>query len=105
MSRFQQNLATLPGAEGIAQLLLLDQAGATVAVIENKPGSQGSLRIYYFLAQKHGAINSAAAREGLVLYAEHVDDARRHPGQHPNIDRLFKLIAEGEALLVQIKQA
>lgn len=92
MKTFQENLAGLPGIDGIARLELLDGNGNIVAVIENKAGSQGSLRIYRHLADKHGAITPEAAQEGLALYAEHTGDARANPGKHPNIDRLFAVI-------------
>ncbi|HEX5539657.1 MAG TPA: DUF2322 family protein [Methylophilaceae bacterium] len=36
----------------------------------------------------------------MALYAEHVEDAENHPGKHPNIDRLFDVIASGKPLSV-----
>src|SRR3990167_4883258 len=57
-----------------------------VATLENKPGKAGSLAVYAALAARHGSINLAAAREGLVMFAEHTADARLHPGSHPNIE-------------------
>lgn len=102
MSTFQENLAGLPGIDGIARLELLDAGGTVVALIENKPGSQGSLRVYRFLVEKHGAISPQAAQEGLALYAEHTGDARLNPGKHPNIDRLFGVIASGQRLTANI---
>jgi hypothetical protein len=98
MKTFQENLAGLPGIDSIARLELLDGNGNIVAVIENKAGSQGSLRIYRHLADKHGAITPEAAQEGLALYAEHTGDARANPGKHPNIDRLFAVIEHGDKL-------
>lgn len=95
MSRsFADNLATLPAADHLAGIELIGP-GERVAVIENKPGSQGSLRLYLYLLEKFGAINVAAAAEGLVLYAEHGEDARRNPGRHPNVDRLLEIAASG----------
>jgi len=98
MKTFQENLAGLPGTDNIARLELLDGSGNVVAVIENKSGSQGSLRVYRHLADKHGAITPEAAQEGLALYAEHTEDARANPGKHPNIDRLFAVIERGDKL-------
>jgi hypothetical protein len=71
-------------------------------VIENRPGSAGSVRVYAFLAAKHGGIDAAAAAEGLELYAEHAVDARQHPGRHPNIDRLFTVAQGGGAWRVAV---
>lgn len=49
----------------------------------------------------YGAISAEAAKKGLELYAEHADDARAHPGKHPNIDRLLALMADGGQLRVK----
>ncbi len=92
---FAENLATLPLADHLAAIELIGP-DATIAVIENKPGSQGSVRLYLYLLEKFGVINAAAAAEGLALYAEHGDDARQHPGKHPNIDRLLQIAASGQ---------
>jgi hypothetical protein len=101
MSTFQENLAGLPGIEGIARIELLD-GNTLAAVIENKAGSQGSLRVYLHLSNKFGAITPAAAEEGLALYAEHTADAQENPGKHPNIDRLFGLIQQQHTLTVNV---
>jgi len=104
MNTFTENLAGMPGTDGIARIELLN--GNTVAaVIENKAGSQGSLRVYRHLAEKHGAITPAAAQEGLDLYAEHTEDARNNPGKHPNIDRLIDLINSNITLSVNLINA
>lgn len=95
MGNFAENLAQLPGVDEFSRLELFDTAGNSVAIIENKSGSQGSLRVYRHLVERWGSINPEAAHEGLVLYAEHTGDARQHPGKHPNIDRLFEIIASG----------
>jgi hypothetical protein len=43
-----------------------------------------------------------AAQEGLVIYAEHTEDAKLHKGKHPNIDRLLEVVANHAALTVTI---
>lgn len=101
MKTFQENLADLPDIEGITKLELLN-GDAIVATIENKSGSQGSLRVYRHLADKHGAITPAAAQEGIALYAEHTEDARNNPGKHPNIDRLIDLVKNNETLTARV---
>ncbi len=105
MKTFSENLAGMPGIDGIAKLELLDSNGNLVATIENKAGSQGSLRVYRHLADKHGAITPAAANEGLELYAEHTEDARLNAGKHPNIDRLLALVADNATLTARIVNA
>jgi len=101
VSLFAENLKKLPGISHLAAINLLDAEGALVASIENKAGSQGSLAVYNHLAQTHGAIVPEAAAQGLELYGEHTEDARRNPGKHPNIDRLLQMAAEGGLLRVK----
>ena len=98
---FADNLQQLPPVTHLVELQLIDAAGAVVATIENKPGKAGSLAVYHALAAQHGSITVAAAQEGLALFAEHTESARQHPGSHPNIDRLFEVIASGQALSVK----
>jgi hypothetical protein len=98
---FAENLKALPGVSHLQAITLLDADGAVVATIENKSGQTGSLAVYNHLGQLYGAITSEAAKKGLEIYAEHTDDARDHPGKHPNIDRLLALVAEGGKLRVK----
>jgi len=101
MSQFAANLKKLPGISHLASINLIDAEGNVVAVIENKAGSQGSLAVYNHLAQTYGAITPEAARKGLELYGEHAEDAQQNPGKHPNIDRLFELVAEKKTLRIK----
>ena len=98
---FADNLQQLPAITHLAALHLLDATGTVVATIENKPGKS----VYAALAAKQGAINVAAAQEGLEMFAEHTDSARAHPGSHPNIDRLLDVIASGTGYAVQLVPA
>lgn len=98
---FADTLETLPEFAGTA-LVLVDASGAEVGVILNAPGTAGSFRVYAYLAEKYGAITPIAAAEGLALYAEHTDDARAHPGRHPNIDRLLALCSSDATLGARI---
>jgi hypothetical protein len=98
---FADNLKALPRISHLQAIVLLDDAGEVVATIENKPGQSGSLAVYNHLGQLYGAITAEAARKGVELYAEHADDARAHPGKHPNIDRLLALVADGGKLRVK----
>ena len=95
MTTFAELLSTLPGVDHLQAIELIPEGGGTPVRIENKPGQAGSLRLYHALFQRFGAIDRAAAEEGLRLYAEHTADARAHPGKHPNIDRLLTIIASG----------
>ncbi|OGB70992.1 MAG: hypothetical protein A2486_07745 [Burkholderiales bacterium RIFOXYC12_FULL_65_23] len=102
---FADNLKQLPSIAHLAALELIDGAGAVVATIENKPGKAGSLAVYAALAARHGAINGAAAEQGLEIFAEHTADARANPGKHPNIDRLLEVIASGQGYGVKLIEA
>ena len=102
---FAENLEQLPPVGHLTALELRDAAGEVVATIENKPGKAGSLAVYAALAARHGRIDVAAAEEGLALFAEHTDDARAHPGSHPNIDRLLEVIRSGAGLGVRLLPA
>ena len=102
MNTFADNLRDLPAITHLTELQLIDAAGNVAATIENKPGKAGSLAVYNALVAKHGSINVAAAEEGLLLFAEHTEAARAHPGSHPNIDRLFDVIASGRGYSVRL---
>lgn len=102
MNTFAEILATLEEVDHLNGLELRMPDGNMVATIENKPGSQGSLKVYHHLWKKYGAITVEAAQEGLDLYAEHTADARMHPGRHPNIDRLLELHENGGRLEIRV---
>lgn len=102
---FADNLKQLPSIAHLAELRLIDANGAVAATIANQPGKAGSLAVYNALAAKHGAINVAAAQQGLEIFAEHTADARANPGKHPNIDRLLEVIASGQGYSVKLIEA
>ncbi|HSH98210.1 MAG: DUF2322 family protein [Methylophilaceae bacterium] len=99
---FSEQLASLPAADHVQKIELLALDGETTAVIENKPGSQGSIKVYHHLYKKYGEISFEAANEGLEIYAEHTEDAKLNAGKHPNIDRLLALIESKNALAVKL---
>ena len=105
MKKFSEILATLENSEHIQKIELAKADGSSAGVIENKPGSQGSVKVYHHLFKKWGSINKDAAKDGLKIYAEHTLDAEENPGKHPNIDRLFEVIETGETLTVSILEA
>ena len=101
MPQFAENLKKLPGISHLAAINLLDAEGGVLVCLENKPGCQGSLAVYNHLAQTYGAITPEAAKKGLELFGEHTEDARAHPGKHPNIDRLLAVIEEKKTLRIK----
>jgi len=85
-------------------LELVDATGAIVGVIENRPGSAGSVAVYHAVTTPQGRLDRHSAEQALQLYAEHVADARAQPGKHSNIDRLFQIIADDAFLQIRIIQ-
>ncbi len=82
----------LPDVSHIDRLELFDEDYTPVAVIENRDGERLSLQIYYQTTMTFGGIGPKAANSALLRYGPYADDARKHPGKHPHIDRLFAII-------------
>lgn len=99
---FADNLSALPEIAG-KRVRLYDDHDVECGVIDNAPGTAGSFRVYAYLAQRYGSITPEAAAAGVALFAEHADDARRHPGKHPNIDRLLACIAAQSRLTARVE--
>lgn len=104
MQKFSDVLLTLDDASHVQRIALFHSDGSPAGVIENKPGSQGSVKVYYHLYRMYGEISLDAAVEGLSLFAEHTDDAENCPGKHPNIDRLLNLLEDEQALSVKVTE-
>ena len=96
---FADILALLPRPHGALRLRGICGTEADV-LLDDLPGQSGSWKVYgYLLRHFDGEVGKDAAQAGLVLYAEHVADAREHPGKHPNIDRLLAIVAGRGAVL------
>jgi hypothetical protein len=102
MKNFNNILAKLPNADKIKEIKLLNAHGYALGNILNKPGTQASIKLYNHLFLVFGELNTLAAIEGLELYCEHVEDAKKNPGKHPNIDRLLDIIKTKETLRIEI---
>jgi hypothetical protein len=102
---FKENLQQLHSIDSVQRIDLIDGNGAVVASIENQPGKQGSLAVYYYLKQAFGTLDAQAAEHGLVVFAEHTADARNRPGAHPNVDRLLAIAAGGAPLKIEVVAA
>jgi hypothetical protein len=102
MQKFSDILLTLESPDDVQRIELYFADGKPAGVIENKPGSQGSVKVYNHLYKMYGAITLDAAVEGLSLYAEHTEDAENCPGKHPNVDRLLDILENEEPLTVKV---
>lgn len=102
MQKFSDVLLSLDDASHVARIELYRKDGSPAGVIENKPGSQGSVKVYHHLARMYGEISLDAAVEGLSLYSEHTEDAENCPGKHPNIDRLLNILEDEQPLTVKV---
>lgn len=99
---FQDYLATFPSIDHLGGLDVQDADGKTVHHIPAVQGKLGSLKLYNALAERFdGKLDKEAAEQGLIWFAEHVADARAHPGKHLNIDLLEKVVQSGETLLLK----
>ena len=104
MQKFSDVLQTLDDASHVQRIELFNHDGSPAGVLENKPGSQGSVKVYYHLFRMYGEISLDAAVEGLSLYAEHTDDAENCPGKHPNVDRLLNILEDEKPLSVKVTE-
>lgn len=105
MQKFSDVLLSLDDASHVQRIELFDTNGKPAGVIENKPGSQGSVKVYHHLYKMYGEISLDAAVEGLSLYCEHTEDAENCPGKHPNVDRLLNILEDEQPLTVKIIEA
>lgn len=103
MNKFSDILTRLPSVEKIAALELYEGTQTEpAAVIENKPGQSGSVAVYYKMALDFGGIGPSAAKQGLQLFSEHTVHALDNPGEHPNIDRLFRVVEDDTYYAVKV---
>ena len=102
MQKFSEVLLTLDNTDHVKRIELYHENGSAAGVIDNKSGSQGSVKVFHHLYKMYGGITLDAAVEGLSLYAEHTEDAENCPGKHPNVDRLINVLENEEPLTVKV---
>lgn len=101
--KFQDYLATFPSIEHIEKIEVCDQQGTVLHLIPAVEGKLGSLKLYNALAaQFDGQLNVESATQGLIWFAEHLDDAKQNPNKHPNIDLLLKVVEEKQHFYLKI---
>lgn len=93
--QFKDYLATFPEISELSGLEVVNSQGEVVHTIPAIEGKLGSLKLYNALAEKFdNKLNAESAAQGVTWFAEHVEDAKQNAGKHPNIDLLFRVIAE-----------
>ncbi len=93
--QFKDYLATFPSIEHLSGLDVLNEQGEAIHHIPAVEGKLGSLKLYYALStQFNQKLNNESAKQGVVWFAEHVEDAKQNVGKHPNIDLLLKVIEQ-----------
>lgn len=102
MQKFSDVLLGLDSADDVKRIELFHPDGSNAGIIENKSGTQGSLKVYNHLYKMFGDISLDAAVEGLALYAEHTEDAENCPGKHPNVDILLNVLEDEQPLSVKV---
>ncbi len=91
---FKENLDKMPDIAHLSGLDIIDSEGRVAHYIPAAEGKLGSLKLYHALAQEFGNTLNR-------WFAEIVDDAKAHPGKHPNIDLLLKV--QDEDLVYTLK--
>lgn len=100
--QFKDYLATFPSIEHLSELQVLNEKGEVIHQIPAIEGKLGSLKLYNALATKfNNQLNTESAQQGIIWFAEHVEDAIQNPGKHPNIDLLFNVIKQHLQLSLQ----
>ena len=105
MKKFSEVLLTLDDASHVERINLFNSDASLAGVIENKLGSQGSLKVYYHLFCTYGEISLDAAVAGLRLFAEHTEDAKNYPSKHPNVDRLLNILINEKPRTVKVTES
>ena len=104
MKTFAENLKSIPTTKNTVLLRLYNERDDLVSIIPNIPGRQGSIQVFQHIADKKGGINLEAAKEGLSLFGEHVEDAQKNPGKHQKLELLLDL-KKRESLRIEIVES
>lgn len=103
--QFKDFLATFPSIEQLSGLDIVNAEGIVIHTIPAVEGKLGSLKLYNALAEKFAnKLNRESAEQGILWFAEHVEDAKLNVGKHPNIDLLLSVIAENRELTLVPQQ-
>ena len=104
MKTFAENLKSIPTTKNTVLLRLYNERDDLVSIIPNIPGRQGSIQVFQHIADKKNVINLEAAKEGLRLFGEHLEDAQKNPGKHQKLELLLGL-KKRESLRIEIVES
>ncbi len=104
MKTFAENLKSIPSTKKTVLLRLYNERNDLVSIIPNIPGRQGPIQVFQHIADKKGGINQEAAKEGLRLFGEHVEDAQKNPGKHKKLELLLGL-KKRQSLRIEIVES
>lgn len=100
--QFKDYLATFPAIDHLAGLNIINEQGEVIHNIPAIEGKLGSLKLYNALAEQFtNKLNAESAAQGILWFAEYVEDAKNNVGKHPNIDVLLKVVDENLELILQ----
>lgn len=100
--QFKDYLATFPSIDHLSGLDILNEKGDIIHHIPAVEGKLGSLKLYYALSMKFNhQLNTTSAEQGLIWFAEHVEDAKKNVGHHPNIDLLLDVVSNNLSFVLK----
>lgn len=89
--KFEELLDSLKPIDRVEKIDIVAD-GKVLNTIHNMDGKRGSLKVYANLVDfDNGNIDYLLAQKGLENFCELVDDAKKKPGTHPNIDLLLNI--------------
>ena len=90
MKNFSENLVSIPKCKFTVLVRVYNEKKDLLSIIPNIHGKQGSVQIFEHISDAKGYINFEAAKWGISLYGENLEDAKKNPGKHKNLELLIK---------------
>ena len=104
MKNFTENLVSIPKCEFTVLVRVYNEKEDLLSIIPNIHGKHGSVQIFKHISDAKGYIDFEAAKQGISLYGENIEDAKKNPGKHKNLELLTDL-KQSEKLKVSIVES
>jgi len=104
MKNFTENLLSIPKNKKTVLIRVYNERDDLVSIIPNIQGKDGSVQIFEHISDTRGNINFESAKQGINLYGENIDDAKKNPGKHKNLE-LLTSINQNENLRISIVES